>query len=563
MKRILLLIFLISYTLFAQENTVHFKIPDSIQSKTYFELYELFFENYRENPKNAHIYANAYLEKGKSESKNVLTAHGYFLISHLYMRDERCLGYADSIIRLTKASRNNGLLTRGYLLKGDYFLKKGLFQKACSNYKMASQVVVESSNSRTKYFYNRSIALLKSSIGQHREALNIFRECYQYAFQEDIEGKFEDMFFLAKGFNKLKMLDSASYYNREGIRESLNAKNKKELYNLFALNSGVTHFHKTEYKKAIDSITKVLSDLKENTKNQELITSYLYLGKVYFKIDLKEKGVHYLKKMDSVTQLQEVVFSEMSEGYELLINHFEKQKNTEKKLLYTQKLSKIKMILNRNKTDSLQQVIKEYNVPLIVSKKDKKISYQDSDITTWKGFVIISVLLIVISIGIMIYLYNDRNRYQKSFRAVVSYTNKVSGNHEYLKKTEKEQLDDLKISPESVQKILNGIKDFEDKKRYLNKKYTLNVLAKELKTNSTYLSKIINIYKEKNFSNYLHDLRVGYAIERLRDDEKFRRYSIKGISEEVGFKTSESFAKAFHKKTGIYPSSFIKRLKST
>ena len=86
------------------------------------------------------------------------------------------------------------------------------------------------------------------------------------------------------------------------------------------------------------------------------------------------------------------------------------------------------------------------------------------------------------------------------------------------------------------------------------------MLAKELNTNSTYLSKIINVYKEKNFSNYLHDLRIGYAIERLRDDEKFRLYSIKGISEEMGFKTSESFAKAFHKKTGIYPSAFIKTL---
>ena len=32
------------------------------------------------------------------------------------------------------------------------------------------------------------------------------------------------------------------------------------------------------------------------------------------------------------------------------------------------------------------------------------------------------------------------------------------------------------------------------------------------------------------------------------------------IAQEVGFNNSESFSKAFYKKTGIYPSYFIKQL---
>src|SRR5690606_14623444 len=92
------------------------------------------------------------------------------------------------------------------------------------------------------------------------------------------------------------------------------------------------------------------------------------------------------------------------------------------------------------------------------------------------------------------------------------------------------------------------------------KKYTLNSLAKELNTNSTYLSKVINSSMQVNFSNYLNNLRVEYAIEKLAKSEKFRSYTIKAIAEESGFSTAQSFSTAFYKITGIYPSYFIKRL---
>ncbi|WP_106794835.1 helix-turn-helix domain-containing protein [Aquimarina sp. Aq78] len=562
MKRILLLIFIIHCKLLAQESEVDFKNPDSIQSKTYFELYELFFDNYKENPDKARLYANRYLEKGKNENEDLVIAHGFFLISHLYEGNEICLKYADSIIQLTKGLKNNGLLTRGYLLKGDYFLKKGLFQEAWNNYKKADQIITKKSNSRTLYRYNRSIGRLKSRIGRHKEAIKIFQECYQYASKEELDDRFQDILYLANEFNQLKVLDSASYYNNLGIRGTLDIQDKHR-YTLFVLNSGITYYHKKTYQSAIDSISKTLPYLRRSNESQGLITSYFYLGKAYAGINLKDQSVDYLMKMDSVVQIQEDIIPKLQEGYKLLINHFKEQSDIEKESLYLQRQSKIDSLQSNNTTNVLQRIISEYTVPMIVSNKDTRISKLEDSGMNYRITIIVTILLLIISVGIMIYLHNDRKRYRKSFRAVVSYTNKVVETEPKLNTKNEKHLNDLNISEEVIQKILEGMKDFESGKRYLDKKYTLGVLAKELKTNSTYLSKIINIYKEKNFSNYLHDLRIGYAIERLRDDEKFRRYSIKGISEEMGFKTSESFAKAFHKKTGIYPSSFIKKLKNT
>ncbi|WP_159025502.1 AraC family transcriptional regulator [Aquimarina sp. Aq78] len=40
----------------------------------------------------------------------------------------------------------------------------------------------------------------------------------------------------------------------------------------------------------------------------------------------------------------------------------------------------------------------------------------------------------------------------------------------------------------------------------------------------------------------------------------YRKYTVQAIAQEIGFNNSEAFSKAFYKKTGIYPSYFIKKL---
>ena len=118
--------------------------------------------------------------------------------------------------------------------------------------------------------------------------------------------------------------------------------------------------------------------------------------------------------------------------------------------------------------------------------------------------------------------------------------------------------------PEEITKnILDGLRIFEREKKFLSKGISLKQLAMDLKTNTSYLSFTINSYVEKNFSKYISDLRIQYSIDKLKEDKKFRLYSIKAIASEVGFKSQEAFSKAFYKKTGIYPSYFINNLNNS
>ena len=115
------------------------------------------------------------------------------------------------------------------------------------------------------------------------------------------------------------------------------------------------------------------------------------------------------------------------------------------------------------------------------------------------------------------------------------------------------------ISPEIIPEFVN----FEKENEFISKELNLNSLAKKINTNASYLSKVINHHKKSSFSQYLSDLRISYTLDQLKQNPTYRKYTVKAIAQEVGFKTAESFSKAFQKQTGLKPSYFIKELEKT
>ena len=66
-------------------------------------------------------------------------------------------------------------------------------------------------------------------------------------------------------------------------------------------------------------------------------------------------------------------------------------------------------------------------------------------------------------------------------------------------------------------------------------------LAKEMHTNTNYLSKIINTYKTASFSNYLKMFRIIYIVQELNVNNKYSKYTIQALAQVAGFNASESF----------------------
>jgi AraC-like DNA-binding protein len=80
-------------------------------------------------------------------------------------------------------------------------------------------------------------------------------------------------------------------------------------------------------------------------------------------------------------------------------------------------------------------------------------------------------------------------------------------------------------------------------------------------SNTKYVSQIINETYDKNFRTYINEYRVKEARKRLME-EKYGNYTIQGIAESVGYKSSTNFILAFKKTTGITPSLYQKLVKT-
>lgn len=117
------------------------------------------------------------------------------------------------------------------------------------------------------------------------------------------------------------------------------------------------------------------------------------------------------------------------------------------------------------------------------------------------------------------------------------------------------------IDDEKVNEILKKLKSLEDQHYFLRQDCTLHNMAKRLKTNTSYLSKVVNTHLNKTFSTYINELRINYAIIELKQNKQLRAYSTKAIAQELGYKKANSFSKYFKDATGITPAVYIKNIK--
>ena len=120
----------------------------------------------------------------------------------------------------------------------------------------------------------------------------------------------------------------------------------------------------------------------------------------------------------------------------------------------------------------------------------------------------------------------------------------------------------MDIAPEVVQRILLALDHWESQKGYLDQGTSLGTLATLLGTNTSYLSKIINVYKGQTFSQYLRDLRITHAINQIKEQpELLRTRSTIQLAEQFGFNSVDVFARAMKSKIGLTPGLFFRKVR--
>lgn len=346
-------------------------------------------------------------------------------------------------------------------------------------------------------------------------------------------------------------LDSTSYYLQSAeahIKEENFTPSKIRQRQIVSLKADIL-YDKKDYQQAIEYYQKTLDASKSLGLKKRVYQSLFMLGKCYFLIG------EYRKAKEVFDQIS----SEDLKQYKLLKNAvsikfyyaqiYAKLGDFEKALKYTDtfniQIEDFYQSMNENTVDVLTQneLNEKKRILNNLAEKEKTNDY----------LIIILLSIFLLSILLVIHARNQRKKFQLKM-------------NDLLLSIEKKNKDDhtsvVTVKEEKAQKLLSRLSEIEKQKLFLNKNYSLNMLAKKIDSNSSYVSQIINTYWGKSFVEYTNELRINYIIQKLKEDTIYQKFTLIAIAESIGYKSLSSFNKHFKNIAGVTPKQYLNYLRA-
>ncbi|WP_276379004.1 helix-turn-helix domain-containing protein [Flavobacterium sp. H4147] len=591
----LVVLFTINFT-FSQNKIETYK--DSVKSLLY------------NNPTKAKYYCHKVLKYAKANDLVVEEAKSYCFLADLsgaLTQKDSAFYYFDKAIQKADAIDNQKLEMVFKINKANYLFNEFDFQEALTLYE---ECVTLSKKLNDTDAYNY-ISIKKGSIAyeleRYQEALKIYKENLSKKGFNNVS-KLDIKLGLVKTYINLNKQDSAYVFIKSGIEESRkNHLKEHEIHFLEQL--GLIYIDKKDFSNAKITFENALKIAEEIDSNNLITEINIRISKLYSLQKEYDKAIDLLKSIIKNEAPSNIPVEKLSEIYYLLAENYKSIENySESNYYYSQFIDKSKKI-GEKRIEAIDHLHK-----IDINESKERETEQKNQKWILLG---ITGFLILLFIGffikrrkesiqnqvkfeeLLLKIQNFENQKSSEETAVTAHnaetvdtfidkkdeefeTELISNSIVTINSpsdgssTEEDHIDadieseniDIEetansnfiIKDETRTEILDKLIKLEEKKLFLRQDFTLHNVAKRLKTNTAYLSKIVNSELDKNFSSYVNELRINFIIIELKNNVKLRSYSINAIAEEIGYKSPESFTKYFKIATGISPSIYIKKI---
>lgn len=315
------------------------------------------------------------------------------------------------------------------------------------------------------------------------------------------------------------------------------------------LNLGVNYHNLGQYEQSKKFYRKGFKSIIGSENNFYL--SYFYIKYAANEIQLKnaDSALFYIEKSKVLASkfedktLQFEIDSRLSEYY-FLKNDIKKSDSIKNKLLEGYK----------DRTQSEMLAIQD-----IIHTNEKKIVGESRNTSI---FIIISVILAIISLLLYFFHLYQRRKIKIHFENIINdfqngklLESKTSQKKENNTDSKKTQLPEKKI-----EELLQRLDTFEKKNEFTTKNLTISNMASLFKTNTKYISYILQEYRGMNFNDYLNHVRIKYIIQKMINNPEYLNYKIDYLAEVSGYSSHSRFAQMFKKEIKLSPSEFISQL---
>jgi len=526
---------------------------DYLLNSSYESIMDMEDEAYKNNSlQRLRSLTEVHISKAKNESNSVELANGYYYRT-IIEEPELAISYADSIIQATKDINHSNHPTFGYILKAIIYYDKRDFQLAMQNYITAYNLAVNKMNLEDQITCSMAIAAIRNLNGQPHAAADIYTRSLKLLKKEkDYENSHKEdyillMYNLSLAHLRLSQLDSSRQYYNAGLEKAISENDTIE-YRDFVLVGAQLDYYEKNFQKARDTLLKYTHLLEGNSKAMKLY----YLGKIAQQTGNNILAISYFQQIDSIVQETNKPFDAIKDVYQQLVMYYGLNDDQQREIESIEKLIYFDSLITIEQKGIIQQATVAYDLPYLKQQKKKA----EEELKAKSSLVLFLGILTGLAVLIGVYFYIRARKTKIRVKQLLEgYSQSKSPSLNVGKHPSS-------VPKEIRENLLEKLEAFEKSGLYLSKDLDMAQLAQDMDSNTTYLSTIVNHYKEMSFPNYLKDLKITYAIEMLSKDSELLKYNYQGLAEIFGFKTGESFSKAFYAKTGVYPSKLLKELKN-
>jgi len=464
--------------------------------------------------------------------------------------------------------------------------RRGNYSRALENYQQGMKLSIELDDIIQIVKFKGNIAFVNEAVGNYQLAIKNLRQLDIVVDQNEnlyskeqfntiksnnnitLGGSYESSYM--KNQNKKYLLDSAAYFYKKTISYSKNIPLNKiaakaSLGNVYNL--------KGDFKNAEKTYYDIIFIAKQNNISRGITFANYNLGNLYYETKKYDKALVFLNRVDSIAQADNI----KDENFLKANYYLAKIYNIKKEPELAYKYSKIYLDNYEKSEAKLNNEALEVNYKLgTVDLSDEMVGIQEkfeNEVLINKALRVFYVLLVIGIVFLLIKNIRDKNKAHKKMNALIEEfkANLDKKENQIIAQNEEPEpeMEDVLLKKENVNlsideakenKIVEKLLALENKLEYLNPDFTLSYVAKKIKTNTTYLSYVVNKRFGKSFGEYSNELKINYVINEMITNHMYRKYSTQAIAESVGFKNAVSFAKSFRKRTGVSPAQFANNI---
>ncbi|BDX37629.1 hypothetical protein CYCD_09840 [Tenuifilaceae bacterium CYCD] len=291
-------------------------------------------------------------------------------------------------------------------------------------------------------------------------------------------------------------------------------------------------------RKAEEYLMQALNKAIEGDEKIQRAHIYMALARISIKEKKVTEAINLLHSARQIAESEPCIYY-LPDIYQTLSQAFRLRNNIDSSFYYNDKYNQAQQILVNEKTNiQVAEVNAKYQLEgkqNIIEKLGNRIGAYRTVIFT----ILILFVLTVVSFGLYIFK--------------LSKSNKFFANSQIFKSARRKEPD----IPTSLKANFSRI--FIDQEGYTDPELTLQKLAEQLDTNTTYLSRYINDEYKINFSQLLNQFRVEKACMLMKDNN-LDNLKIEALAQDAGFKSKSTFNVAFKKQKGLTPTQWREKL---